>query len=230
MARDFILEDDLNTFDGYLRLQGIEPSIAEPKVLATYRQFFDEAMAIRAATPKFGAMKFRPAAGEYRYAVALREGTDLWLTTWVRRSPKGDVYVLIPVTNQAGILTRAIIVTGPSTRKSFDRKMLASQKRQRLEPAFRGCEHLGMHAGHGPKTVGAICEPAMFTRVMECAPGVLGPRDGFVAVDLVEPGCEPLDLYNQVAQTEVFRDTVPWIVVRIGKLAPLFAASTPTVS
>ena len=31
MARDFISEDDLNTFDGYLRLQGIEPSIVGTK-------------------------------------------------------------------------------------------------------------------------------------------------------------------------------------------------------
>jgi hypothetical protein len=138
MARDFISEDDLNTFDGYLRLQGIEPSIAEPKVLATYRQFFDEAMAIRAATPKFGAMKFRPAAGEYRYAVALREGTDLWLTTWVRRSPKGDVYVLIPVTNQAGILTRAIIVTGPSTRKVSTVKCWQARKGSVWNPRSGG--------------------------------------------------------------------------------------------
>ncbi len=28
---------------------------------------------------------------EYRYAAAVREGADLWLTTWVRRAPKGDV-------------------------------------------------------------------------------------------------------------------------------------------
>jgi hypothetical protein len=81
-----------------------------------------------------------------------------------------------------------------------------------------------MHAGHGPKTVGAICDPALFTHVMEVAPGVLGPRDGFVAVDLVEPGCAPLELYNPIIQTEVFRDTVPWIVVRVGRQAPLVGA------
>ncbi len=59
----------------------------------------------------------------------------------------------------------------------------------------------------------------------EVAPGVLGPRDGFVAVDLVEPGCAPLELYNPIIQTEVFRDTIPWIVVRVGRQAPLIAAS-----
>ena len=72
MASDFISEDDLNTFDGYLRLQAVDPSTAGPDVLAMYRQFFDEAMAIRATTPKLGAMKFKPVAGECRYAVAVR--------------------------------------------------------------------------------------------------------------------------------------------------------------
>ena len=48
MASDFISEDDLNTFDGYLRLQGIKSSTAGPDALAMYRQLFDEAMANRA--------------------------------------------------------------------------------------------------------------------------------------------------------------------------------------
>ena len=66
MASDSISEDDLNTFEGYLRLQAIDPSTAGLDVLAMYRQSFDEAMAIRATTPKLGAMKFKPVAGECR--------------------------------------------------------------------------------------------------------------------------------------------------------------------
>ncbi len=37
-------------------------------------------------------MKLAPIVGEHRYAVAVREGTDLWLTLWVRRSPKGEFF------------------------------------------------------------------------------------------------------------------------------------------
>lgn len=48
--------------------------------------------------------------------------------------------------------------------------------------------------GHGPKSVGAICDPTAFSGVVEVPPGVLGPHDGTVVVDLVEPGCEPLSL------------------------------------
>jgi hypothetical protein len=76
-----------------------------------------------------------------------------------------------------------------------------------------------MFAGHSPKNIGAICDPAMFSGVIEVPPGILGPRDGFVAVDLVEPGCDPLELFNPVIQTQVFKDSVPWIVIRVGTQA-----------
>lgn len=38
----------------------------------------------------------RLAPGEYRYAVAVREGAGIWLTLWVRRSPKGEYFVMVP--------------------------------------------------------------------------------------------------------------------------------------
>jgi hypothetical protein len=64
---------------------------------------------------------------------------------------------------------------------------------------------MGIFEGHGPKTVGAICNPANFSDVIEVPPSVLGPRDGFVAVDLIEPGCKPLELFNPVSHTRVLR-------------------------
>jgi hypothetical protein len=43
-----------------------------------------------------------------------------------------------------------------------------------------------MFGGHGPKTVGAVCDPTNFSDVVEVPPGILGPKyNGFVAVDLV---------------------------------------------
>ena len=72
-----------------------------------------------------------------------------------------------------------------------------------------------MIAGHCPKGVGAICDPTAFSGVVEVLPGVLGPRDGAVVVDLVEPGCEPMSLSQSVVQQGVFRDAVPWVVIRV---------------
>jgi hypothetical protein len=41
-------------------------------------------------------MKLRPIPGEYRYAVAIREAASLWLTLWLRRSPKPEFFVMQP--------------------------------------------------------------------------------------------------------------------------------------
>jgi hypothetical protein len=100
--------------------------------------------------------------------------------------------------------------------KSYDHKILR-QKRQPLTGAFRGSEHLGAYCSHGPKSVGAVCDPALFSGVVEVAPGVLGPRHGVVTVDLVEPGHEPTGFpWTQIITRQVFRDILPWVVITVG--------------
>jgi len=225
MAEDFISEDDLDTFDGFLRFQAVDPVTASADELAIFRKLFDEAMATRASAPKLGAIKFKPAPGEYRYAVAVRDNGELWLTIWIRRSRQGDVYVIIPRNDPAWNPHVTYHHDGTFHSKSFNHKVMKSTERQPLTTAFRGAEHVCATYGHGPKTVGAICDPAMFSGVMEVAPGILGPVDGFVAVDLVEPSCDPIDLFNPVSQTQVFKGAVPWIVVRVGQQAPLPSAA-----
>jgi hypothetical protein len=63
--------------------------------------------------------------------------------------------------------------------------------------------------GHGPKSVGAICDPAVFNGIVEVPVGVLGPRHGSVVVDLVEPGGEPLMWPGTIVMKQEFRDCVP---------------------
>src|SRR4051812_37873457 len=89
-------EDDLRSFEGYLEYQCIDQTCLTPAELSEWRQIFDEATARSAAIPKVGLMKLRPIAGEYRYAVAVRDGSDLWLVLWVRRSRKGEFFVMVP--------------------------------------------------------------------------------------------------------------------------------------
>ena len=69
-----------------------------------------------------------------------------------------------------GTLTQDIISTERFIHmKSSGHKSL-SKKLQPLAGTFRGTEHLGAYAGHGPKSVGAICS----ADVVEVAPGILG--------------------------------------------------------
>ena len=215
---DFISEDDLNKLQGFLRYHAVDPATASPEQLAHFQELFER----RKTSPKFGAMKLPPMQpDEYRYAIALREGSDLWLTTWVKRKPKGDVHVMTPRTVKDWDPHVSYHQHGEFHGKSFGRQ-LSSSKRQPLTSAFKGCENVCVLSGHGPKMLGAVCDPTMFTEVVEVPPGILGPRDGFVAVDLVEPGQEPSELPpHTLNQRHVFKYSEPWIVIRVGKLAPL---------
>jgi hypothetical protein len=211
-VQDFISEDDLDTFEGWCRYQGINAETLTPEQLGMWRNTFDEERKRSAATPKVGLMKLRRVPGEHRYAVAVRDN-DLWLTLWVRRSRKGEFFVMVPRNDRGWDVHTSYHRDGTFHMKSFGHKGL-SKKLQPLTSTFRGTEHLGAQLGYGPKRVGAICDPAAFSGVVEVAPDVLGPRHGSVVVDLVEPGCEPLSWPNVVRQ-EVFQDTVPHVVIRI---------------
>ena len=215
--QEFISEDDLKTFEGWLRYQAVDAAMTAPEELERWRHLFDVARERSAASPKVGLMKLQPVTGEHRYAVAVREGSDLWLTLWVRRSRKGEFFIMVPRGDRDWDPHTSYHLDGTLHIKSYGRTVLSPTKRQPLTGAFRGTEHLGGFFGHGPKSVGAICDPTAFSGVVEVAPGVLGPRDGGVTVDLVEPGCEPIAFpLTKITRREVFRDILPWVVITIG--------------
>jgi hypothetical protein len=153
-VQEFISENDLDTFEGWLRYQAVDAAITTPDELAMWRSIFDEGREPSLATPKVGLMKLRPVPGEHRYAVAVREGSDLWLTLWVRRSCRGEFFVMVPRGDRDWDPHTSYHLDGTLHMKSFDHKFSLPQKRQPLTGAFRGTEHLGIFAGHGPKSVG----------------------------------------------------------------------------
>jgi hypothetical protein len=215
---EFISEDDLKTFEGWLKYQAVDQSAVTPDELAQWRAIFEEVS--KSPTPKVGLMKLRSVPGEHRYAVAVREGSELWLTLWVRRSRKGEFFVMVPRAKEGWDPHVSYHLDGTFHSKSHGRVGL-QKKLQPLTGAFRGIEHLGAHAGHGPKGVGAICDPDAFSGVLEVPPGVLGPRDGAVVVDLVEPGHEPISWPFKEVARQTFKDALPWVV---GTQLPLAAA------
>ncbi len=215
--QEFISEDVLRTFEGWLRYQAVDAATAAPEELVVWRSLFEDARQRSATRPKVGLMKLQPVPGEHRYAVAVREGSDLWLTLWVRRSRKGEFFIMLPRGDQDWDPHTSYHLDGTLHMKSHDRKVLPPQKRQPMTGKFRGSEHLGVYYGHAPKSVGAICDPTAFSGVVEVAPGVLGPRHGGVTVDLVEPGHETTGFpWTQIVTRQVFRDIVPWVVITVG--------------
>jgi hypothetical protein len=220
---DFISEDNLSTFEGWLRYQTVDPATLTPDQLKQYRAWFEEGQ--KNKDPKIGLMKLKARPAEKLYAVAVREGGDLWLVLWVRRGLKnGDLefFVMVPRTKKGWDPHTSYHRDGNFHSKSFNRKNLA-QQRQPLTGNFRGTEHLGAYGGYGPKTVGAICDPSAFAGVVEVPSDILGPKDGTIVVDLVEPGHEPISWPFNERIRQTFKDDVPWIVFRVGTEIPAAA-------
>ena len=132
MPSDFIDEDDLNTFEGWLNYQAIDPGAASPDELAMLRKAFDEATARRLASPKIGLMKLPPPllAGEHRYAVAVRDGADLWLALWLKRTRKGEFVILIPRAEPGWDPHSTYHLDGTFHSKSFGHKATRNIARQ----------------------------------------------------------------------------------------------------
>jgi hypothetical protein len=64
MTRDFISEDDLDTFEGWLKFQHFDAATMAPDLLSKLQDHFKSIK----GTPKVGRMKLKPlAAGEYRW-------------------------------------------------------------------------------------------------------------------------------------------------------------------
>jgi hypothetical protein len=164
-----------------------------------------------------GLMNLKPLkTGEFRYAVVIREGLNLWLALWVARSQKGDFVVLVPRPGFDPKWTphATYHVSGTHHIKSYG-QVTVSRKGQPLTGAFQGGESLASFGGHGPGL-----EPyneRLFNGAVVVEPGVLTATHGTVCVDLVEPGYDPTTNlpYSKIVQREVFSHTVPNVVITI---------------
>lgn len=213
--QDFTSEDDLKSFDQWLSYQRVDTATTDANRLAEWRHTFEEMAALSSSTPKVGLMKLKK-PGEYLYAVALREDGNLWLTLWVKRSNKGEFFVMIPRGDKEWNVHVSYHLDGQLHMKSYGQKTV-ERKLQPLNGIFRGTADLGAYGGHGPKGVGAICDQAAFNGVVEVKPGVLGPSQGCVAVELLEPGRDPTAVFpfGEINKRTVFKDFMPWLAITI---------------
>ena len=120
---EFISEDDLRTFEGWLKYQAVDAATTSLEDLEKWRRLFEEARERTVAYPKVGLMKLKPVPGEHRYAVPVQEGSDLWLTLWVKRSREGEfssccraeIGLGVGTTIKLGTITRVIASKANST-------------------------------------------------------------------------------------------------------------------
>jgi hypothetical protein len=120
--REFIGEDALKTFEGRLAYQAVDLGALTTEELAFWRDEFDAATTQRKNTRKVGRMKLRKVVGERRYAVAVRDADVLWLTLWIRRSPKGEFSFFSRAPMATGILTPVTTWMARSIRRAMIRR------------------------------------------------------------------------------------------------------------
>jgi hypothetical protein len=203
---EFISEDNLQTFEEWLKYQALDTSMMTTEELATWRVCFEETRKQRSSS-KVGLMNLKTVPGENKYAVAVREGTDLFLVLWVRRNQKGEYFVLKPVSDTQLDLQSRYHRDGTLHHKIVKQKGLPAQK----SPSFP------IMNGFTPKDTGAICDPKAFTGIVEVASGILGPWHGYIGVVLAEPdsGLPNYTWAYEILTQTVFREVSPHVVVSI---------------
>jgi hypothetical protein len=240
----FVDETDLKTFEGWLRYQapGTELEAMTPEQLAEWRSCYEWVRRDADPLKPVGSMRLDHATGA-RYAVAVEDDDGLWLALWVRCSPKQEFFVMVPRGEFASLERKKangkpeLIKWDPHTSlhsngrlhtKSYGTPMLVTHL-QPPTPAFKGSQNLAQIAGFGSRGIGAVCDPNMFTEVITVHGGVLGPRDGVITVDLVEPGHEPGDVaaWSHVDERVVYAHTIPNVMITVGTLVGQ-ARSAPT--
>ncbi len=161
------------------------------------------------------------------YAVAIRD-TDLFLWYRIRRSLKGEVFVMIATGRSRGENGEwdphsSWHVDGTVHEKSHNHKMIV-RKKQKPDANFLGTECFTTRpiAVREPRAFGVLCNPADFDEVFEIAVNGLSTQTyrTAVSIDLSQPSGLPIKPPGalqeaRIIQQYVFRDAVPWIVATL---------------
>jgi hypothetical protein len=160
---------------------------------------------------------------ERMFAVAIRDGEDLFLWIRIRRAADGDIYYVLQTGrpeakwkkwNPHGSLHK----DGQFHDKSFDQK-LSAKKGQKPDADFKGTANMVMvpTGPDRPRAFGVICDPTKFSEVMEVPVSILSPNETFVSVDLTEPRGAPSNNTSdgRILDQRRFKDSIPWILVSV---------------
>jgi hypothetical protein len=162
---------------------------------------------------------------ERMFAVAIRDGKDLFLWIRIRRAIDSDVYYMLPTGRQDPGSKKwnphgSLHKNGRSHHKSFDQKIFP-KKDQKPDSNFKGSVNMITvpTASDEPRAFGVICEPAEFSEVIEVPVRILSPRKHKtnVSVDRTEPDGSPSinTSDGQILVRQGFKDSIPWILVSV---------------
>lgn len=203
------------SFDEWLEYQAVSRPDLSSEQEEEWSRAYHEAYQRWSESLPTDIRNFQKRSGEFLYAVAERDDKQLYLALWIRRSNKGEIFVLIPRSDRKWNPHFSYHQDGRSHHKSHNHKT-APLRRQQPGTNFHGNECLGGFATGDPKSGGVTFDPTSFTGVIEVGWNVLGTTHGSIILDVVEPGCEPIPMpFKNIVACKTFQDVVPWLVVRI---------------
>jgi hypothetical protein len=164
---------------------------------------------------------------ERLFAVAVRDGDDLFLWIRLRRAASTDIYYVLPTGreddpewkkwNPHGSWHR----DGRLHHKSFNKKMFPVEPRQEPNAEFKGAHNLITRgiALDEPRTFGVVCDPTKFSDVMEIPVEILSPKhyQTYTSINVSEPGLQRrlMDGTEEILKRQVFGDAIPHITVTV---------------
>jgi hypothetical protein len=159
------------------------------------------------------------------FAVAIRDGKDLFLWIRIRRAAGGDIYYMFPTGREGAEWKKwnphgSLHKDGQLHHKSFDKKMSHKQV-QKPDADFKGPHNFITRpiSADEPRAFGVKCDPAEFSEVMEVPVSILSAKryETSVSIDLTEPGGSPSPNTSdgQILVQQTFKDARPWIVVSV---------------
>jgi hypothetical protein len=154
------------------------------------------------------------------YAVAVRDACDLFLLARIRRSAKGDIYIVYARSEPKDFDPHTSYhASGHLHDKWFGFKFMVREG-PRPDASFRGTLNLRRLSVDPkvPRANNIKCDPARFSEVFEIPVNEVrvGRSPTSISLDLTEPGVQPsFPLGAHVLRQAVFQDVEPWILVTV---------------
>jgi hypothetical protein len=159
------------------------------------------------------------------YAVAVRDGPELFLFCCIRRTVTGDVYVLPPRPDPDWNPHVSYHASGHAHAKYDDPPYHVSHW-QRSDPHFQRTRPMSTMeiAAGDPRLTNRPCKVEDYAEVFEISVSDLRPELGrtVLSVDLAEPSGPPIITPGaRVLRQATFQDAIPWIMVTLFDTHPI---------
>jgi hypothetical protein len=153
------------------------------------------------------------------YAVAVRDGHDLFLFCRIRRTVTGDVYVISPRPAPDWNPHFSYHASGHYHVKNDAHPFHVSHW-QRPGANFLGTRNMSTMgiAASEPRITNAPCKAEDYAEVFEIPVSALRPEEyrTFVSIDLMESSGPPIISPGaRILRQAIFQDSIPWIMVTL---------------